>query len=170
MIQWMHQLSRHWLASLLMGGLALSFVVWGIADIFTGGTSTAIASVGSNEIDQRVFMRSYKNFVSNESRRSGQEISPDAAKRMGLPQALLQQMVRSAALDNVAVRLGLTTSDAATAQSIQQIPGFRSVAGFDRNTFLRLIGQSGYGEQEFFEQMRKDITRQQLTGRWKAIS
>jgi peptidyl-prolyl cis-trans isomerase D len=163
MIQWMHQLSRHWLATFLMAGLALSFVVWGIADIFTGNTSTAVAQVGSTEIDQRVFLRSYKNFVSNESRRSGQEISPDAAKRMGLPAALLQQMVGSAALDNVAVRLGLTTSDASTAQTIQSIPGFRGVSGFDRSTFLRLIGQSGYGEQEFFEQMRKDITRQQLT-------
>ena len=33
------QLSKSWMASLLMGGLALSFIVWGIADVFTGQSS-----------------------------------------------------------------------------------------------------------------------------------
>ena len=38
MLQWMHRISTSWVASLFMGALALSFVVWGIADVFTGGT------------------------------------------------------------------------------------------------------------------------------------
>ena len=50
MLQWMHRLSTSWVASIFMGVLALSFVVWGIADVFTGMTSTALATVGSTEI------------------------------------------------------------------------------------------------------------------------
>ena len=53
MMQWMHRLSKSWVATLFMGALALSFVVWGIADVFTGMTSTAVATVGSTEIEQR---------------------------------------------------------------------------------------------------------------------
>ena len=37
MIQWMHRLSKSWVAVILMGMLGMSFVVWGIADVFTGG-------------------------------------------------------------------------------------------------------------------------------------
>jgi hypothetical protein len=44
MIQWMHALSKSWVATLLMGGLTLSFLVWGIADVFTGSSTTAVAS------------------------------------------------------------------------------------------------------------------------------
>ena len=44
MIQWMHALSKSWMATLLMGGLTLSFVVWGIADVFTGASTSSVAS------------------------------------------------------------------------------------------------------------------------------
>src|SRR6185437_10079757 len=63
MIQWMHQLSKSWVASLLMGGLALSFMVWGIADVFTGQGSSALATVGSTEISSQNFSRTYRNFL-----------------------------------------------------------------------------------------------------------
>ena len=45
MIQWLHGLSKSWVATLLMGALTLSFVVWGIADVFTGASSTAVATL-----------------------------------------------------------------------------------------------------------------------------
>ena len=57
MIQWMHALSKSWVATLLMGGLMLSFVVWGIADVFTGASSVNVATVGSAEISQNDFQR-----------------------------------------------------------------------------------------------------------------
>ena len=65
MIQWMHQLSKSWVASLLMGGLALSFVVWGIADVFTGQSAGALATVGSTEISADSFQRTYRNFLTD---------------------------------------------------------------------------------------------------------
>ena len=47
MLQWMHRISTSWVASLFMGALALSFVVWGIADVFVGMNTTALATVGA---------------------------------------------------------------------------------------------------------------------------
>src|SRR6185437_2590940 len=119
MIQWMHALSKSWVATLLMGGLTLSFVVWGIADVFTGGSTTAVASVGGTEIDAQAFQRNYKNFIRNQGQRMGMEITPDMAQKMGLPQVALQQMLGSAAIDNEGTRLGLTTSDTAVAQYVR---------------------------------------------------
>ncbi|HEX3753653.1 MAG TPA: peptidyl-prolyl cis-trans isomerase [Rhizomicrobium sp.] len=159
----MHQLSRSWLASLLMGGLALSFVVWGIADVFTGGGASSLATVGSTEIGEPQFSRFYRNFLRNVGQQEHQDITPDMAQRMGLPAAALQQMLSSVALGNEADRLGLTAPDRAVADNIQSIPAFRSVAGFDRQTFLRIIDNAGYSEQDFFEEVRSDLTRDQLT-------
>jgi peptidyl-prolyl cis-trans isomerase D len=70
MIQWMHGLSKSWMATLLMGALTLSFVVWGIADVFTGTSTSAVASVGGTDIGPAEFQRAYRNFLRNESQRS----------------------------------------------------------------------------------------------------
>ena len=43
MLQQMRRLSKSWISSIFLGGLALSFGVWGIADIFRGNTDTSIA-------------------------------------------------------------------------------------------------------------------------------
>jgi peptidyl-prolyl cis-trans isomerase D len=164
MIQWMHALSKSWVATLLMGGLTLSFLVWGIADVFTGSSTTAVASVGGTEIDAQQFQRSYKNFIRGQGQRMGMNITSDMAQKMGLPQVALQQMVGSVAIDNEAKRLGLTTSDTAVAQYVRAMAPFRGALGtFDRPTFLQAINTAGYTEEMFLDEVRHELTRDQLT-------
>ena len=164
MIQWMHRLSKSWVATLLMGGLALSFVVWGIADVFTGMGGDAVATVGATDIGQGDFQRSYRNFLRNQGQQMGAEITPDMAQKMGLGQVALQQMVSRAALDNEGSKLGLTTPDAEVAQEVRGMSVFRGPLGsFDRPTFLQAINNAGYSEDEFIAENRRDMTRNQLT-------
>ena len=122
MLQWMHRLSTSWVASLFMGALALSFVVWGIADVFTGMVTTGLATVGQTEISSTAFQRSYRNFLRNQSAQMGQEITPEMAQQMGLGNVALQQLISRTALDNAVQKLGMTTSDAALAESIRNVP------------------------------------------------
>src|SRR6185369_15354917 len=97
--------SKSWMATLLMGGLTLSFVVWGIADVFTSGLmGSSVATVGGTDIGQAEFQR-------NQGEQMGTEITPDMAQKMGLSQVALQQMVSRTALNNEAQKLGLTVSD-----------------------------------------------------------
>jgi peptidyl-prolyl cis-trans isomerase D len=164
MIQWMHQLSKSWVASLLMGGLALSFVVWGIADVFTGQISTSLATVGSTEISTQTFQRTYRNFLRNQGQQMGMDLTPDVAQKMGLDQTALQQLISRTALDNTASRMGLTASDAELAQEVRSLPAFKGATNeFDHNIFLQVIGNAGYGEQDFLNEMRSDAARAQLT-------
>ena len=163
MIQWMHQLSTSWVASLLMGGLALSFVVWGIADVFTGQTSNAIATVGPTEISSAEFSRFYRNALRNQSQQTGMDLTPEIAQKMGLDRMALQQLIGQTALDNAAARLSLTTSDAELAQQIRALPAFKGATGqFDHNVFLQIIGNAGYNEHDFLEAERTDQARAQL--------
>jgi peptidyl-prolyl cis-trans isomerase D len=164
MIQWLHALSKSWMATLLMGGLTLSFVVWGIADVFTGVSSSGVASVGSTEIGQQEFQRLYRNFVRNQGQQMGAEITPDMAQKMGLPQVALQQLISRTALDNEAVRLGLTTPDAELAQNVRAMSAFRGPLGtFDRPTFMQALQTAQYSEDQFLAEVRQDLTRDQLT-------
>jgi peptidyl-prolyl cis-trans isomerase D len=164
MIQWMHTLSKSWVATLLMGALALSFVIWGIADVFTGASSTAVASIGGVDIDQQAFQRTYRNFIRNQSQQMGAEITPDMAQKMGLGQVALQQLVSRTALTNEAARLGLVTPDSAVVQNVHGMAPFRGPLGqFDRPTFVNAVQNAGYTEDQFLNEIREDLTRQQLT-------
>jgi len=164
MIQWMHALSKSWMATLLMGGLSLSFVLWGIGDIFQGGIGTSVAVVGSTEISQNAFSRAYRNLVRNQGAQMGTDITPEMAQKMGLGQVALQQMISRTALDNAATDLGLTTSDAAVAEEVRTMNAFRGASGqFDRATFQQAIQNAGYTEQQFLDELRQDKTRTQLT-------
>lgn len=164
MIQWMHSLSKSWMATLLMGGLTLSFVVWGIADVFTNIGGRSVASVGGVEIDQSEFERAYKNFLRNQGQQMGTEITPDMAQKMGLGRVALQQMVSRTALNNEATSLGLVTSDEAVAQNVRGMQAFRGPMGqFDHATFLQAVQNAGYTEDQFVAEVRQDITREQLT-------
>jgi peptidyl-prolyl cis-trans isomerase D len=163
MIQWMHALSKSWMATLLMGGLTLSFVVWGIADVFTGSTTSSVASVGGTDIGPQEFQSAYRNFLRSQSQRMNSEITPEMAEKMGLGQVVLQQMISRTALNNEAQRLGLTTSDAAVAQNVRAMAPFRGTLGqFDRPTFMQAIQTAGYTETQFLGEVRQDMTRDQM--------
>ncbi|MDQ6976188.1 MAG: SurA N-terminal domain-containing protein, partial [Mariprofundaceae bacterium] len=41
----MRNQAQSWLAKLLLGGIALSFALWGIGDYFMGGRSENVAEV-----------------------------------------------------------------------------------------------------------------------------
>ncbi|HZQ40775.1 MAG TPA: SurA N-terminal domain-containing protein, partial [Rhizomicrobium sp.] len=165
MIQWLGRISRGVVAQVLMGVLALSFGIWGIADVFTGQSSgTAVATVGSTEISEQDFSRDYRNLLRNQSQQSGIQLTAEMAQRMGLGPSELQQIISRTALDNLAARLGLTTPDAELAQQIRAMPAFKGASGnFDHALFLQIVSNAGYSEQSFLESVRGDNTRQQLT-------
>ena len=165
MIQWFHRVSKNTFAALLMGALALSFVVWGVADVFTGGSSTAIATVGGKDIDPDSFKRTYNNMMRSESERMGMEITHDMAQRMGLGASTMQQMITRAALDNYAAKFGVATSDAQVLAAVRGLPAFRGPTGqFDRPTFQRAIQNAGFlSEEDFLTEVRDDLARTQIT-------
>src|ERR1700744_5374525 len=59
MLQEMRKYAKGWVSSVFLGALALSFGVWGIADIFKGTTDTSVATVGSSQISAETYQQEY---------------------------------------------------------------------------------------------------------------
>jgi peptidyl-prolyl cis-trans isomerase D len=139
-------------------------VVWGIADVFTGMTSAALATVGSTEISADAFQRSYRNFLKNQGQQMGSEITPEMAQSMGLGNVALQQVITRTAMDNAVTGYGMTTPDTALRQNVTGISAFQGPTGkFDHDYFLRAIQNIGYDENTFLAETRADMTREQFT-------
>ncbi len=163
MLQQMRAFSKSWISSLFLGALALSFALWGIADIFRVGGDTNVVTVGETQVPYETFARDYRNFVRSQSQQMGKELTPEQARRMGLGNVMLEQVINRSAIDNVVGELGLTVSDADVSANIRKMSVFNGpLGGFDRDTFQRALQQRGYGENEFVEIMRADMARSQL--------
>jgi peptidyl-prolyl cis-trans isomerase D len=165
MLQQLRVFSKSIFATIFMGVLALSFVVWGIADIFRGRVDTDVVTVGSVAVPQQLFARDYRNFLRGESQQLHQEVTPEMARKMGFGNAVLDRIINRYAIDGVVSGLGLTAGDGDVSAHIRSMQAFNGpLGGFDRGTFERELQQSGYGESEFVEGVRSDIARTQLLG------
>jgi peptidyl-prolyl cis-trans isomerase D len=165
MLQWMRRLSKSWISSLFLGMLALSFAVWGIADVFRGNVSDTVVTVGGQPVSSAEFKIEYDKFVKRYAEQTNQQITPEQARAMGMPQATLDQMIARMALDNYARKLGLTVSDADVSAEIQSDRTFAGPLGtFDKPTFDRVMQINNLTEKRYIESVRGDMIRQQLLG------
>ena len=164
MLQQMRAFSKSWISSLFLGALALSFVAWGIGDIFRiGGNDNSVVTVGSDAIPAQVFSRDYRNFLRMQSQQMKRQITTDEARKMGLGQLALDRMINRTALDHVVDELHLTVGDADVSANVRTMSAFNGPLGtFDRQTFERVMAQQGYGEDEFIAGIRSDMQREQL--------
>ncbi|MBV9571162.1 MAG: SurA N-terminal domain-containing protein [Alphaproteobacteria bacterium] len=161
MLQQMRKYTKSWVSSLFLGLLALSFGVWGIADIFRGSSDTSVATVGGEKIPIELFQRDYRNLT----RAAAQQgpIKPAAARAYG--QQVLDGLINEAALNTYLNRYGIMATDDTVSARIRAMQNFIGPLGtFDHNTFQRLIDQAGFTEEGFIEYMRGVLEREQFLG------
>lgn len=156
--------SKGWLAKVLMLFLGLSFMVWGIADVFRNiGSSSAAAEVGSVKFSQEDFRRAYSNRMQQLGRQIGRGITPDQARALGLDRQVLSEMLSEAALDQKAKSLGLNISDEALARVIEKSPQFAGPGGsFSHEYFLMVLRSNDTTEAQYVAGQRREILRREL--------
>ena len=74
--------SKGWTAKILMGLLVLSFGIWGIADVFRGFSTDALATVGGRKISVEEGERLYQQRLRYYSEQSGRAITPEDARKV----------------------------------------------------------------------------------------
>lgn len=165
MLQQMRAFSKGIISTIFMGVLALSFAVWGIADVFRSNSDTNVVTVGSTSIPYDQYVRDYRNYLRNQSQQSGQDITPDVARKTGLDKTALEQIINRTAIDNIVEDMGLTISDADVSAQVRTMKVFNGPLGtFDKETFDRALQSRGFTEDTFVEGVRGDMARAQLLG------
>src|SRR6202140_4759856 len=169
MLRGMRKASSNWLGktimAVVMGGLIISFGIWGIADIFRGFGQSTLATVGRTEISINEFRQLYTEKLQQIGRQFGRPLPTGQARAFGLDRQLLQQTIAEAALDEEARRLGLGQSEAETMRMIINDPNFKGVGGaFDPGRFQATIRQFGFSEQRYVADQRRASLRRQIAG------
>jgi peptidyl-prolyl cis-trans isomerase D len=163
MLNTMRKYATGWVAQILLGLLVLSFAVWGIADVFTGVGNHSVARVGNTDISSVNFDRAYRRELQTMSQRVGQQITPDQARMLGIPNQVLGRLVTEAALDDQANSLSIGVSKDMLIREIAEDPAFKGPAGtFDRNYFVSLLRNNGMSEDAYVVERRAQEKRQQI--------
>lgn len=163
MLDTLRKHSSGWVAGLFMGLIAMSFVLWGVADIFSAPRTEVVATVGDQEITSSDFVADYRRELANYSAQRGQDITPAEGMAYGIDRQVLARLIGAAAIDGAAKSLGLAASDVAVVEEIKEDPTFQNASGqFDKQTFDLVLYQNGLNEAAYFEERRNFIARRQL--------
>ena len=164
MMDTMRAAAKSWVAKLLIGLLAVSFGVWGIADVFRFGSASDLATVGKQEITVQQYNDAFQSYLQNLNRQTGQSITPEQARSFGIDRGVLDNLIQSAALDNEAHNLKLGVSDTFLALDAMGNAAFQDASGkFDAERFKQLLAQNGLTENTFYAEERQRMLRQALT-------
>ena len=162
MLQSMRLMVKSWVAKALIALLVLSFAAWGIGDMFISRTESVVATVGEREVDSYAFANAFHARLEHFAR-SGQEFDVAEAVRLGIDQAVLDEIGGRLALDNAAVALGLSAPDSAVSEEITARPAFQDAAGrFDPSRYARVLSINNMSQKEFEETVRFDVSRSAL--------
>src|SRR5476649_2499095 len=167
MLRGIHKATSTWVGkaimAVIMGGLIISFAIWGIGDIFRGFGANSVAKIGDTEISIPQFQQYYNDRLQQYGRQAGHVITPDQSRALGLDRQILGQLVAETTLDEQARKLRLGLSDPDIALRITSDPSFQGANGqFDRARFEAAIRNAGFSETRFVDEQRRVLLRRQI--------
>jgi peptidyl-prolyl cis-trans isomerase D len=153
-----------WVVKALLMLLVASFAIWGIGDVFYGGSQNpAVATVGESEIPATELADAFNQSLRNLQERVGPQITREQAIQLGLMQQALQDLIARRLVDLRARDMGLTVSDATLRELVTTDPTFQTAGQFDRGRFEQLLRANGLDEQKYMAALRQDVMRGTLT-------
>jgi peptidyl-prolyl cis-trans isomerase D len=144
--------------------LIATFGIWGIGDIFRNRPpDTVVATVGGQSIDASALQSAVQPALERLSTQFGSAVDLQQAKKMGVIDEVLGQLIDRSLIDQEAARLRLEVSDDVIRNAITQDSMFRGQDGaFDRAAFDALLAANHMTEGQYVERMRGEIPRSDM--------
>ncbi|WP_371169666.1 SurA N-terminal domain-containing protein [Aliiroseovarius sp. 2305UL8-7] len=146
---------------ILMGLVMVGLVGFGSTNF--GGSARSIATVGDTEVDANRYLRELQSEMNALQAQTGQRLTMEMARNIGLDQQVLARVIGTAALEDETARLGISVGDEQLRDRIVDIPAFMGADGqFDRQAYSFALEQSGLTASEFEKSLRAEVSRQIL--------
>jgi len=151
MLESMRNQAQSWLAKVLLTGIALSFVLWGVGDYFSDNGVTTVASINDNPIGGREFGQAYERQLNAYRSMLGKQFSKELVKSLHVKDNTLQTIINRRIMLDVAGKLGLAAPEAVLLSTVQSNPSFQSAGTFDPKRYQILTRNLGFGSPQDYE-------------------
>ena len=129
--------------------IALSFAVWGVGDIFTGGSNPTVATVGNSKIELKQFNLEYQGILDKLRQGTDEPITDEFVKAMGLQNTVLNNMINQKYVNIFSKDLGIKVSDKYIKKSILRNQMFHDQLGvFNKDYFNYFLNRNNISEKE----------------------
>jgi len=169
MLENMRNHAQSWLAKFILGGVALSFVLWGVGDYFMGSRVQTIAEVDGSPISDSSFYLAYERQLNRYRARLGKAFSKKVMESMGVKQTTLQTLINRHLMLNEAGAMGLVAPKSVLLARIRTAPVFQSAGNFDPRRYEILTRNMGFRTPTDYEtnlrlDMMVDALQKAITG------
>lgn len=148
-----------------LGLIALSFVLWGVGDIFHGTVDNDVAKVGGSAVSKAEFDHAMRLEVGKLQQRFGGELTPEQIKAIKLEEVILNQLIDRKLLALAVDKMGIRVGDPAVLENIHANPDFQNEKGqFDKKIFTSLLQANGLNEASYVALLKKEIASEFLLG------
>ena len=151
MLEAMRNQAQSWLAKVILGGIALSFGLWGIGDYFMGSHVSYVAEVDGQPITDSAFNRAYEQQINNYRAMLGAQFSKSMVEQLGLKDDTLQTMINRQLMLAEANKMNLVASDAVLTSYVQGNPAFQQAGNFDPQRYHILTRNMGFQTTRDYE-------------------
>jgi peptidyl-prolyl cis-trans isomerase D len=167
MLDGMRKISQHWIGrailSVLFGLLIVSFVIWGVGDMFRGFVPDKVAEVGGRSISTQQYQNSLQTVMFRIQSRTRRNLTSAQAHELGIDRQVLGSLIADAALDVRATSLGMSISEASIVAAVRSDPSFQDASGqFNPAAFDQALRNSSLTESGFFAAQSQAYLRQQI--------
>lgn len=156
MIQQLREQSQSIFFKLLLGFIAITFVIsFGVGSFF-GNQKDVIALVNSKELLAQEYQRFYSQQLDSLRSRFGAN-ADQLAEQLNLRQQVLQQLINRHLLADEAKKQGLQITDFELADHIKGLPYFQINGHFDDATYRQVLAQNRMLVEEYEKELRVDL-------------
>lgn len=150
-----------WIIKLLLGGIVIVFIFWGVGPDQKNPNAT-VATVDGKPIGYMEFSRTYQNLMENVRRQFGENFNEEMIKALNLKEQAVNQLVDRRVILNAADRMGFKVTDEELALSIRSIPAFQSDSGFNTQAYQQVLSRLGLTPEAFEVSQREDLLIQKV--------
>ena len=156
MIQELREYSKTIFFKILLGVIAITFVLsFGVGGFF-GDRKEVIAMINNNEILLKEYREAYQNRLRALQQQFGENVD-QIAEQINLRQQVFDQLVDRYLLLNDSEELNVIVTDLELQDYIRKQPFFQSNGQFDYNTYEAILNQNRIIRHEYENSLRKDI-------------
>ncbi|OGT12388.1 MAG: hypothetical protein A2X77_02330 [Gammaproteobacteria bacterium GWE2_42_36] len=161
MLQFIREKSQGWIASVIVIGVCIPFILWGVKSYLYGQSNEAlVATVNGNKITQRDFLFFYNQY--KQQQRMDQPDSEMAVNTTALKEAALQSMISNLTLTQDATGHGFVAAPELIDATLAKIPIFQVNGVFSSIRFEEILSRMLYTPETFFQQLSNKILVNQV--------
>ncbi len=163
-MNWFRKVPK-WILALMLGGVSVSFIFWGIGNVFNFTSTSPLVRVGDAKIDVPAFQHEYNHYLKERSDQERHQISSEEGRARGLDLLARDRLITRLLLTQKAHDVGLSVSREQVIDTLKTIPGLSDGRGnINPQALAQILQNNDTNEAGLINQIQGDMVQHQLIG------